>query len=240
MGIIKIILTATGSFIVLFILTKLMGKRQMSQLSMFDYVVGISIGSIAAEMATSLDGPFTRPLTAMVVYALLSILTAFIINKSLPVRKKIEGMPVILFDNGKIYRENFKKNKVDLDEFLMMCRNMGYFDLSTIQTVVLEQNGTLSVLPKAVERPASPKDLNLFPAQDMLVTNVIMDGEIMSRNLSLSGRDESWLKDNVINQGAKSIEDVFLATIDSSGMLNVYLNFVPYEEDKKGNKLLDK
>ncbi len=240
MEIMKIILTATGSFAALFILTKLMGKRQMSQLSMFDYVVGISIGSIAAEMATSLDGPFTRPLTAMVVYALLSILTAFIINKSLPARKKIEGMPVILFDNGRIYRENFKKNKVDLDEFLMMCRNMGYFNLNAIQTVVLEQNGTLSVLPKAVERPASPKDLNLFPSQDKLVTNVIMDGEIMHSNLLLSGHDERWLKEGVANQGAKSIEDIFLATVDSSDMLNVYLNFIPYGQDKKGNKLSDK
>lgn len=240
MEILQIILTATGSFIALLILTKIMGKRQMSQLSMFDYVVGISIGSIAAEMATSLDGPFTRPLTAMIVYALLSILTAFVINKSLSARKKIEGMPVILFDNNKIYRENFKKNKVDLDEFLMMCRNMGYFDLNAVQTVVLEQNGTLSILPKAVERPATPKDLKLFPSQERLVTNVIMDGEIMYTNLSLSGHNEKWLQENIINQGAKCIEDIFLATIDSAGMLNVYLNNFTYEKDMKGNKLSDK
>jgi uncharacterized membrane protein YcaP (DUF421 family) len=149
-------------------------------------------------------------------------------------------MPVILFDNNKIYRENFKKNKVDLDEFLMMCRNMGYFDLNAVQTVVLEQNGTLSILPKAVERPATPKDLKLFPSQERLVTNVIMDGEIMHTNLSLSGHNEKWLQENIINQGAKCIEDIFLATIDSAGMLNVYLNNFPYEKDMKGNKLSDK
>lgn len=235
----KILATATGSFIALFILTKLMGKRQISQLSMFDYVIGITIGSIAAEMATSLDGPFYRPLLAMVVYAVFSILIAIAITKSLKLRKKLEGVPVILFHCGKMYRDNFRKNKIDLDEFLMMCRDKGFFDLNTVQTIVLEQNGKISILPKSPQRPVKPKDLNIYPQEEALVCNIIMDGDIMEVNLSMCNHDKKWLADELAKQGVKQPEDVFLATLDNNDKLSVYLNCNDFHI-KDSNKLVGK
>jgi len=222
--ILKIILTATGSFFALFFLTKIIGKRQLSQLSLFDYIIGISIGSIAAEMATSLDGPFTHPLTAMIVYAALSLIFTFFVIKSMPARKKIEGTPVILFNSGKMYRNNFKKNKIDLDEFLMLCRNEGYFNLSAVQTIVLEQNGKLSILPKSAQRPPTAQELNIYPMQETLEANIIMDGKIMENNLSLCGHDSAWIMSELSVQGVKNIGDVFLATLDSNNKLTVYLD----------------
>lgn len=229
MEILYIFLTSAGSFIALFILTKLMGNRQMSQLSMFDYIIGITIGSIAAEMATSLEDDFMKPLTAMIVYALFSVILAISTNKSLKLRKLIEGEAVILYDDGKIYKNNLKKEKLDLNEFLTQCRNSGYFDLNKIQTAILETNGKISFIPKVLQRPATPEDLNLSPSQEKLVTNVILEGCIMQENLKSTGKDEVWLGKQLEVQNAPKISDIFLATCDSNHKLTVYINLT----DKK-------
>ena len=112
---IKIPILSLSSILVLFILSKLMGNKEISQLSMFDYTIGITIGSIAAEMATSLEDNFMEPLLAMIVYTLVAIFISFISAKFLPVRRIIEGKSVILYDNGKIFKGNFKKMNLDLN-----------------------------------------------------------------------------------------------------------------------------
>ena len=119
MDIFKIIVLSFSSFIVLFILAKLMGNREMSQLSMFDYITSITIGSIAAEMATSLDDNFTEPLVAMIVYAIGAISISILSNHSIKARRVISGPTLILYDNSKIYFKNLKKAKMDMNEFLM-------------------------------------------------------------------------------------------------------------------------
>ena len=124
MELLKIAFTSVASVVTLFLLTKLMGNKQISQLSMFDYVIGISIGSIAAEFATELENP-ERTLVAMIVYAVIAYLVSLVTGKSTHMRKMINGKPLILFDKGKLYRENFKKAKIDLSEFLPHCRNQG-------------------------------------------------------------------------------------------------------------------
>lgn len=222
MEIIRIIATSLGSLIVLFILTKFMGYRQISQLSMFDYINGITIGSIAAEMATDLEH-FTQPLTAMIVYTLVVVLTSKVNEKSLVLRRLITGSPIILLDNGKIYYRNLKRARLDLDEFLIRCRNSGYFDVSKIQTAILESNGKISFLPVSAERPATPKDLNLSPVQDTMVANVIMDGEILMKNLKHMGKEEKWLISQLHSYGVSNVSDVFLATCDNNNKLNVYI-----------------
>jgi uncharacterized membrane protein YcaP (DUF421 family) len=214
---------ALGSVVTLFILTKLMGYRQMSQMSMFDYVNGITIGSIAAEMATSLDENFMQPLTAMIVYAAAAIFLSLISSKSLAARRVIEGTPLILLNHGELYRENFKKAKIDVSEFLVQCRVSGYFDISKLETAILEGNGKISFLPKVSDRPMTPNDMNLSPQQDYMVANVILDGKLMEENLKHTGKDEKWLLNQIKGQGASGIEDVLLATCDLSDQVTVYL-----------------
>ena len=140
MDLLKIVFLSLGSIIVLFILTKLMGNREMSQLSMFDYIIGITIGSIAAEMSTALENDFMQPVVAMAVYAIVSIIISILSYKSIKIRRIISGNSLILFDNNELYRNNLKKAKLDLNEFLMQCRTAGYFSLSDIQTAILEPN----------------------------------------------------------------------------------------------------
>ncbi|MGN0989304.1 MAG: DUF421 domain-containing protein [Eubacteriales bacterium] len=222
MDYVHIVLTSVGSVVALFVFTKLMGNKQMSQLNMFDYINGITIGSIAAEMATSEDDSWRGPLIAMTIYTAAALLITFLTAKSVAMRRLLTGKAIILLDNGKLYKQNFKKARIDLNEFLTECRISGFFDLSDIQTAVLEPNGHISILPKSTSRPANPADMNLSPKPEYAVINVIVDGKVLSRNLKTTGHDEKWLRKNLKNQGYKSYTDVFLATCDASDNLSIY------------------
>lgn len=225
MDILKIIVLSSSSLIILFALTKLMGNKEISQLSMFDYIIGITIGSIAAEMATALESNFTEPLVAMIVYALITVIISFINSKSLKLRKIITGDALVLYDNGRLYRNNFKKAKLDLSEFLMLCRTSGYFKLSDLETVLLEPNGKLSFLPVSNKRPVTPTDLNLDFPNEKLSVNVIMDGKLLISNLLQTGNDEIWLEKQLNSQGFNDINEIFLATCDSDNNLSVFKKY---------------
>ena len=127
MELLKIAALSFGSLIFLFILTKLMGNKEISQLSMFDYIIGITIGSIAAEMSTALEDDFMQPVIAMAVYAIVSIIISILSYKSIKVRRIISGNSLIFLDNGELYHDNLKKAKLDLNEFLMQCRTARLF-----------------------------------------------------------------------------------------------------------------
>lgn len=221
MEIIKVLLTSLLSVGALFVIAKIMGHKQMSQLDFFDYISGITIGSIAAELATELEAPM-QPLIAIGVYGAAAILLSKITSLFPKTRKYINGTPTILMNNGKLYRENLKKAKLDLSEFMVMCRQQGYFNLSDIQTAVFEFNGKLSILPVSTKRPANPEDLNLSPAPEYIQTEVIMDGRVLDENLKRMGLDDKWLQKQLTAQGYKKPQEVFLALCDDSNQLTVF------------------
>ena len=209
MEIVKVILTSLLSVAALFVITKIMGHKQVAQLDFFDYVSGITIGSIGAELATELEKPY-KPLMALAVYGGASLLLNLLAHKLPRTRKFINGTPSILFYSDKLYRANLKKAKLDLSELMLMCREQGYFDLDEIQMAMLEHNGKLSILPKSAHRPATPKDLNLTVKAADIGVEVIMDGQIMGENLSRMGRNAKWLEKQIRLQGFKNTKDIFL------------------------------
>lgn len=221
MEILQVLITSAVSLAVLFLLTKLMGNKQVSQLSMFDYIIGISIGSIAAEMATELENP-ENSLAAMIVYGVIAFLVSVISQRSTKVRKVMSGRPLVIMDNGIIYRENLKKARIDLSDFLTQCRTSGYFDLNQIQTAVMEYNGAISFLPVSKYRPATPSDMDIQPEQEYLQITVIMDGHINKSNLKLSGNNEVWLTKQLHLQGYNNPSDVLLALCDNNNKLTVF------------------
>lgn len=223
MEILKIIALSLGSMIILFILTKIMGQREMSQLSIFDYITTITIGSIAAEMATSLESDFIQPAVAMIVYALVTLIMSLLNIKFVKLRPIISGKTLILYDNGTLFKENFKKAKIDLNEFLVQCRTNGFFNLSDVKTALLEENGKISFLPYADKRPANPNDFNIKPKEDNVVTNLILDGKVMHNNLEELGFDNLWLNEMLQKQGIIKTDNIFLATYDGDGNLSVYM-----------------
>lgn len=222
------------SLVVLFLLSKLMGYRQMSQMSLFDYVNGITIGSIAAELATNPED-YHRPLAAMIVYGLAAVFLSLLTEKSIRVRRFINGKPLILFHHGTLYEKNLKKSKIDLNEFLEQCRVSGYFDLTQLQTVLLEGNGRLSFLPKAKERPVTPADLNLEPDDEDLTAALVLDGHVMKHNLHHSGKNEKWLTAQLSALGFPKTEDVLLATCDLNNKLSVF----PKNSEEPSEDILD-
>lgn len=232
MELVKIAFLSMGSLAVLFILTKLMGDREMSELSMFDYITSITIGSIAAEMATSLEDDYRRPLLAMVIYAAVCIIISLLTCKSIRLRRLFEGHSLILYQNGSIYEKNMLKAKIDVDEFLSMCRVSGYFDLSEVHTAILESNGKLSILPMSKNKPVTAEDLNLNPKQSFPMANVIIDGKILQENLKWAGKNEEWLNKQLHAQGIKDMKEVMLATCDSTdSQLNVYVKVQKVSEN---------
>ena len=224
MSFLVLCLTALGSFGALFLVAKFIGHKQIAQLDFFDYITGITVGSIAAEMATELEAPW-KPLTALILYGAVALLLSIVSNKFPRARKYLNGTPTILMDHGKLYRENLKKAKLDLSEFMVMCRQQGYFDLTNIQTAVFEYNGTLTILPASSQRPATPNDLNLKPEQELLFTELIMDGRILEDNLKRMGLDMTWLNKQLKQRRIQSAPDVFLAVCDRN------LKFVLYEKN---------
>ncbi|MDY5558700.1 MAG: DUF421 domain-containing protein [Candidatus Heritagella sp.] len=215
-------LTALGSFTVLFLIAKFIGHKQIAQLDFFDYITGITIGSIAAEMATELEEPW-KPLIAMLIYGGVTVLLSVISHKFPRSRKYLNGTPTILMDHGKLYRGNLKKAKLDLSEFMVLCRQQGYFDLTAIQTAIYEYTGNLTILPVSDSRPATPKDMNLSPQQELLFTELIMDGRILEGNLKRMGLDRTWLFRQLEQRHIHSAKEVFLAVCDRN------LKFVVYD-----------
>jgi len=210
MELLKIIATTIFSVISLFIITKIMGHKQVAQLDFFDYISGITIGSIAAEMATDLESPWKGGI-ALLLYGCTSVLLSLLTHKFPKARKYINGTPTILMHDGQLYRKNIKKAKLDLSEFLLLCREQGYFDLADIQTAVWEHNGKLSVLPVSTKRPLTPSDMQLQPEPAHMGTELIMDGEILDENLKRMGRDVNWLTKQLRTNGYSTPQDIFLA-----------------------------
>lgn len=216
-----IALTTILSYVALFLVAKLIGRKQISQLDFLDYITGITIGSIAAELATNLEDPW-KPLMAIILYGAFTWLLSVISLRAPRSRKYLNGTPSIIMDNGKLYRENMKKVKLELSEFMVMCRQQGYFDLGGIQTAVFESNGTLSILPISTRRPVTPQDMSLQPEQERIFAEVIMDGRMLHENLNRMKRSPEWLQKQLKKQGYASEKQIFLAVCDADGNLSCY------------------
>ena len=215
------ILTTLLSIVVIFLLAKLMGTKQVSQMTMFDYVVGITIGSVAAELATELEEP-VKPLTALILYGLVAVLISILTSKSIRARSMVTGKPLVLLENGVIYRKNLQKARLDLNEFLTYCRIGGWFDLNQLQAAVLEHNGSVSFLPKETDRPATPTDLNLNPKQSQVQIPFVMDGVLLEENIRQAGKEESWVHRSLLREGYKDEKEVLLALWDGGEKLTVF------------------
>lgn len=220
--VLKVLLMSLFSAASLFLIAKVIGHKQVAQLEFFDYITGITIGSIAAELATTLETPWWKPLISMIVFGFVTVALSFLTRRFPRSRKFINGTPTIVMNNGKLYRENMKKAKLELSEFLLLCRQEGYFNLNDIQTAVFEYNGKLSILPVSAKRPLNPEDVSLAPEPEHIGTEIIMDGRVLGENLKRRGLNEEWLKKNLNEQGYKKAKEIFLGICDNNNRLELY------------------
>ena len=220
----KIVVSSFASLVSLFLFTKLIGNREMSQLSMFDYISSIALGSIAGEMAVMSTDSILEPLLSMIIFTVTTVFISYITCKSLNLRRFFEGQAILLYQNGQIFEKNLLKVKLDVDELLSACRIDGYYDLEEIHSIFLETNGQFSILPIARSRPVTPSDLNLNPIQNEPMANVIIDGKILPDNLKSTGKNSAWIETQLLINEVKDIREVILATYDiNKDKLNIYL-----------------
>ena len=217
----KILLSSLVSYLALFLCAKLVGRKQIAQLNFLDYIAGITIGSIAAELATDLENMW-KPLVAMAIYALLTWAMSLIGIHFGRSRKFLDGTPTIIMENGRLFRANMRKAKLDLSEFMAMCREQGYFNLTDIHTAVFEYNGKLTILPVSQKRPVTPEDMKLLPTQETMMAEVIMDGRVLDENLHRMGVDAAWLMRKLRAQGVSDPKEVFLGLCDTQKELTLY------------------
>ena len=216
------IIRALLSLAALFLVTKLLGKKQVSQLSLFDYVIGISIGNFAAEMTINIDSQYVNGLTAILVFGLVAYLVSILTMKSIKLRRFFMGTPTILIQNGKLIEQNLKKVKFDINDLLEECRVSGYFDISQIEYALMEANGMLSILPKGEYLPVTIKDMNLKANKQDLVANIIIDSRVMHNNLKNMKKDNAWLEKELKLKGYKTLDNILLATLDNNDKFIIY------------------
>ena len=212
----QVILFSLVSLAVMFATTRLGGKRQISQMSLFDYANSITVGSIAAEMATNLESWY-RPFTALLVYGAVTWLVHYGGCKSIWVRLVMDGRSIVLMKNGVIRKKELGRAGIDLNEFLAQTRVAGYHDLNELDSAILETNGQISFLPRSEYRPATARDVGQTPTAASLWYDLVLDGKIMDGNLKESGRDRTWLQQQLHSCGIGQTKDAFYAACDEDG-----------------------
>ncbi len=221
MDFLKVVILSLVSIAVLFILTKIIGYRQISELSFFDYIIGITIGSVAAEMATNIDLEWWKGISVMVIYVAVGAVFSLISQKSIKARKIISGQPIIIIEKGKIIKKNLKKAKIEINDLLTSARTNGYFNLGDIDYAIMENTGKISFLPVPMKRQLNPKDFNFAPVREGLCINVILDGRIMENDLKNANMTKKELEKQLKSQD-KKIENILLATVDANKKLTVF------------------
>ncbi|WP_082233670.1 DUF421 domain-containing protein [Halobacillus massiliensis] len=218
----EVLYRGTLFLIVLFFLTKLLGKKQISQLTFFEYVTGITIGSIAAEVIMGLENNIWHGILGTAIFAVFPFLIGLLALHSKKVRDFVDGTSTVLIKDGKVLEQSLKKEKYTLDELLQLLRGKDIFEIAEVEYAVLEADGKLSVLPKKDYRPVTRKDLGLESMNEKEPHIVIMDGKIMDKPLHEVGKDQEWLIMELEKQET-TIDKVFIAQVDSYGSLTIDL-----------------
>lgn len=208
--------------IILFFITKMMGKKQISELNFFDYVVGITIGSIAADISLDIEKNMIAGIAALFIYGFISYIISFVSIKSILARRFFIGVPTVLVEKGKIIESGLKKSKIDVNDLLMVARENGYFNLDEIDYALMEVNGNISFLPKEKEKPVTKRDMKIKCSNEGLTVNGIIDGKYMVNNMKAINKDKEWLDHELKVNGYDNYDNILLATIDNNYKVTIY------------------
>jgi hypothetical protein len=200
----------------------MMGKKQISELNFFDYVVGITIGSIAADISLDIEKDMLAGIAALFIYGFISYIISFVSIKSILARRFFIGVPTVLVEKGKIIESGLKKSKIDVNDLLMVARENGYFNLDEIDYALMEVNGNISFLPKEKEKPVTKKDMKIKCNNEGLTVNAIIDSKYMANNMKAINKDKEWLDHELKVNGYDNYDNILLATIDNNYKVTIY------------------
>lgn len=208
--------------VILFILTRIMGKKQVSQMNIYDYIIGITMGSIAADISLDIEKSIVAGILSLLIYGLSGALVTYLTLKNIKIRRFINGVPCILMDNGKIIEANLRKEGIDINDLEEEARQNGYFDLSKVNYAVLEISGKISFLPKAREDMVTKSDMKIKVHDETLSANVIIDGILLEDNLKAMDKDIDWLNKELKNRGYDNYKRILLMTLDGTDKINIF------------------
>lgn len=218
----EIFIRALISVLALLIIARIIGVRQISQLTFYDYVTGITIGSIAGTLAIDPDIPLGYSLLALAVFGVISVIISLMTSKSIVMRRLLTGTSKFLIYKGNFVEHNMKMARFDVNDILRELRSQGYFNVSEIEYAVLESNGKLSVLPKSQFRPANSQEVGIELPEAGITSDVIIDGKIMEENLAQHNVNKEWIMSELKNQGIENVKDIMLANLNDNMELSVY------------------
>lgn len=220
-----ILITSTRTiigFTVLLILTRILGKKQLSQLTIFTYITGIALGNIAGDMVVHRDIKLIDGIVGLTLWASLTLLVEYISLKSSKARILLDGEPTIVIKNGKIIDKAMASNKLNMDDLTMLLRAKNVFSISEVDYAILEPNGQLSILKKEEHELPTKKDINIHPQKRKYIpTELIVDGKIVKRNFKEVNIDQHWLDEQLKNYGIQHVSEVFYAELLSDGSLYI-------------------
>lgn len=200
-----------------------MGKKQISQLNMFDYIIGISIGSIAASLSVDNSINYVDGIIAIIVYGVIATTISFLTTKFIKFRRFFTGTPSILMKNGKFIYSNLKKSRLDINDFLQVARENGYYDISQVNYAILEPSGKVSFLLKAKYNPVTVNDSKLKVSDNGALGNLVIDGKYMKNNIKNIGKTVEWLNKRLSNMGYDDVSNILLVTCDNKEKLSIFL-----------------
>ena len=218
---VKVIPRCLGATIFLFFITKIMGRKQVSEFSLFDYVIGISIGNFTAEMTLNTDVQYINGMVAVATFGLFSISLTKLINKNIRLRRFVVGTPTVLIDNGKIIQSGLKRVNIGVNDLLEEARMSGYFDISEIDYAIMEGSGTISFLPKSEFKNVTVNDLKIETEKSYLSANIIINGEYMEEAIKKSNITKEELIKRLKKMNLDNPDSILLCTI-TNNKLNFY------------------
>lgn len=206
-----------------FILTicmRVMGKRQIGELQMPEFVTAVMLSEMASLPITDTNVPLTHGIVSVLTLSSLEIIISFILKKSPAVRKAIDGSPLLLMARGEFVEQNLDKARITLDEVFSELRSNGYRSPDEIEYIILEQTGKISIIPKAQFDALTPHDTAKSVPEQGIAHAVIIDGKTNKRGLEDAGKDRAWLEKELKRHGAKQ-EEVLFMTVDDK--LNIII-----------------
>ncbi|MBZ9609210.1 DUF421 domain-containing protein [Clostridium estertheticum] len=220
-------------FFTLLIFTRILGKQQISQLTFFDYVVGITIGSTASTLTTDLTSRAWPHWVGLLTWAVLCFILQLITVTSKTAEKYLDGEPTIIIINGKVLEKSMKKFRYTIGDLLSQLRDKGVFDLSDVAYAILEKDGQLSILKKTQCDTVTANDLKVKTTPASIDFEIIYDGSILQDNLDKINRNEKWLMTKLKKKGINDASEVFLAIYNATTGLHIDLYKDDIEENNK-------
>ena len=210
-----IIIRSIITYFVLLFFTRAMGRKQISQLTYFDYIVGITIGSIVGEAAVNKNVELVDIIISIAIWSGLTILISEITLKNIKLRLLIDSEPLLIIDKGKVIYKNMKKARYNMGDLLMQLRTKDVFNITDVEIAILEPDGKLSVLKKSEQTIVTVGDMNIKKSKTGMMVDIVLDGNIISSHLSLIQKDEKWVISQLKARNINNIKDVVFAGVQA-------------------------